>query len=142
MMQPSRLPIHGFRCGGDRGPRDETSSSRTRSVRPCFSPRWGNVPSAWGLTLWPLALALFGMELFTDATPRLDSSPLLLSAFIGFGLLQLALGIWAIVTSLQALAEVQGFSVWKALGNSITAALVIGIALFVVVGLMMLSSAW
>lgn len=79
---------------------------------------WANVPLVVALALWIPELALFGKELFTSATPQIDSSPALLAALIVFGLLDLTLAVWAVVIFVTGLSEVQGFSVWKAAGNA------------------------
>ena len=39
--------------------------------------------------------------------------------FIGFGAIEMSVGIWAFVVYLKCLGQVQGFSAWKALGNII-----------------------
>jgi hypothetical protein len=86
------------------------------------------------MALWVPELALFGDELFTSHTPRLYSNPLLGLGLLGFGVLEIVVGVWAIVIFLKALGQVQGFSAWKALGNTLLASLVVlvPLALFVV----------
>lgn len=86
---------------------------------------WSGVPMVCSLALWIPQLALFGEELFTTETPRLDENPSLLVSLVGFGLIELTLAIWAIVLFLKALGQVQGFSAWKALGNVLLALAVI-----------------
>ncbi len=86
---------------------------------------WSSVPLIWALPLWIPELALFGQDLFTKATPRLDANPLLAVALIGFGLVELIIGIWAIVVFLKCLGQVQGFSAWRALGNALLAFLIV-----------------
>jgi len=61
---------------------------------------WSSVPFIYSMLLWIPELALFGKELFTEATPRI---------------------------------QVQGFSAWCALGNSVLAGLLIVIPIAVVV---------
>jgi hypothetical protein len=91
---------------------------------------WSNVPIIWALILVALELALLGEELFTTATPRLDESPMLVLGFLGLALIELIIGIWALVIFLKCLGEVQGFSAWKALGSVLI--VVIGVAFVVV----------
>jgi hypothetical protein len=79
----------------------------------------------WALILWPVELALFGQELFTTETPIIDATPLLAFLFLGFGIIGLSIGIWTIVIFLKCLGQVQGFSAWKALWNTLLALLVV-----------------
>lgn len=83
------------------------------------------IPVIWAMLLWLPELALFGEELFTTETPRLNENPLLWQALIGFGVLEGIIGIWAFVVFLKCLGEVQRFSAWRALGNAVVASLVL-----------------
>ncbi|MBX7245594.1 MAG: YIP1 family protein [Candidatus Sumerlaeaceae bacterium] len=79
---------------------------------------WGYVPVVFSLPLWIPELALFGSELFTEETPRLDSQPELLISFLAFCAVEVVLGLWALVLFCNTIAEVQGFrSAWAGLGN-------------------------
>jgi hypothetical protein len=97
---------------------------------------WSSVPVICSLALWIPQLALFGSELFTAETPRIDSQSLPLTiAFIGLGVVELVLGVWTMVLLCQTLAEVQGYSsAWRGLGN-IALALAIVVVPLVIVGL-------
>jgi hypothetical protein len=86
---------------------------------------WSSVPYIWALLLWIPAVLLFGNELFTIETPVMDANLTLLMMYLGVGVLQLAIAIWAIIVFLKCLGQVQGFSAWKALGNTVLAVLVI-----------------
>lgn len=86
---------------------------------------WANIPVIFIGVLWFAEIPLFGHELFTTHTPRLDSSLPLALSLIAFSLIEVVIGIWAIVLYLRALGQVQGFSVWKALLNSLLAGAVI-----------------
>jgi len=92
----------------------------------------GNLSLIWALILWILGLVLFGQELFTTETPIIDASPFLIFIFVGFGAIDLTVGIWAIVVFLKCLGQVQGFSAWKALGNVFLAGLVVIIPIVLV----------
>lgn len=85
---------------------------------------WGFVPFLWVSLLWIPELLLFGREMFTTDTPRLDSSDALIFAFIAMVAVQLVGGLWALVTYVKCVGQVQGFSAWKTLGNLIMAALI------------------
>jgi len=105
-------------------------------VRAAFA--WPNAILAWALLLWIPELLIFGEELFTSETPRLDASMTLTLLYLGFLFLELVIGVWCAVAFLKCLGEAQGFSAWRALANSIVAllVLVVPVLLFVVIGLM------
>lgn len=96
---------------------------------------WANVPLVWSLLLWIPALLLFGAELFATATPILDASTMLSGLYMVFSFGIGIVSIWAFVVFLHALGEVQGFSAWKALGNSILAGLAVLVPLLAIVGI-------
>ena len=93
---------------------------------------WSSVPIIWLSLLWIPEVALFGDELFKSETPLIDSSETLLFSFIGFGLVEVVVATWGFVVFLKCLGQVQRFSAWKALGNSLISALVIVIPLVVI----------
>lgn len=94
---------------------------------------WSSVPMIWALPLWIPELALFGNELFTSETPNLDANPSLAYALIGFGAIDVIIGVWTMVVFLKCLGQVQGFSAWKALGNSILSGLVVVVPIVIIV---------
>ena len=96
---------------------------------------WANVPLVWSLLLWIPALLLFGAELFATATPIIDASTMLSGLYMVFSFGIGIVSIWAFVVFLHALGEVQGFSAWKALGNSILAGLAVLVPLLAIVGI-------
>ena len=106
----------------------------TRRVRTALA--WANVPLVWSLLLWVPALLLFGAELFTEATPVLDASSMLSGLHLVFSFGIGIVSIWSLVVFLHALGEVQGFSAWKALGNSILTGLVVALPLLVLAAAM------
>lgn len=94
---------------------------------------WSSLPEIWGLLLWIPALAVFGQELFTSKMPRVEANPLLDILLLGFATVSLVIGVWQFVIFLKCLGQVQGFSAWKALGNSIMAAMVVLMPIVIVV---------
>ncbi len=82
---------------------------------------WANVPIIAAGLLYAIELPLFGHELFTTQTPRIDSNPVLLASVLGLSLVEIVIAIWAFILFLRALGQVQGFSAWKALLNSVMA---------------------
>ena len=97
---------------------------------------WGSIPMiAAGVPLL-LSLLLLGPELFTEQTPRLDAEPTRSLVFLGLVVVQLVMALWGIVTLLKTVAQVQGFSVWRAFVNNVAPLLIIvaaGVAAAVVV---------
>ncbi len=93
---------------------------------------WSSVPMLWALVLWIPELTLFGQELFTAETPVIDADTTLNSAFLAFGVVEVTIGIWTLIVYLKCLGQVQGFSAWKALGNSILAGLVIIVPILII----------
>lgn len=94
---------------------------------------WSNVPVIVGLPLWVAELVLFGRELFTSETPRIDADLTLTFTLLGMGLAQLVLGVWALVVYLKCVGQVQGFSAWKAAWNTLIAAVVVVVPLLALV---------
>lgn len=99
---------------------------------------WSNVPLVWGLIIWVLAIAVFRQELFSDAMPRTEADPRLLYVLLAFGVINITLGIWSVVLLVKGVAQVQGFSAWKGLGNVVLASLVIIIPIAFIVGMLMM----
>lgn len=95
---------------------------------------WGSLPNAAGLLLWIPALALAGREMFTASTPQLEAQPLLAMLLLPIGLIWIALAIWAFILILLAVAEVQRFSAWRALGNLLLGGVLFAVP-FVVLGI-------
>lgn len=102
---------------------------------------WAKIPVAWGLLVWVPELLLFKNEMFTSSTPLLENNIGLSLVMILFGLIELTIAIWAIVIYIKSIAEVQGFSAWKAIINILLAGLIIIIplAIIAVIGLSLLS---
>lgn len=79
---------------------------------------WSNVPIAWGMLIWVPQLMLFGRELFSASTPRMDASPF---AALGLGTLELGVGVWAMILFFKSIGQVNGFSAWRGLGSFLIA---------------------
>ena len=96
---------------------------------------WSNAPLVWLLPLLALQLLLFGHELFTSTSSLLAGSQMLVLALLGMGVIELVVGIWAVVILFQCLGEAHRFSAWKALLSFIVAAAVVIIpALLLAIG--------
>jgi len=92
---------------------------------------WPNVPLIWGLLLWIPEFALFGTDVFARDVPGIKTSPALMSASIIFNLTDAVIGVWSLILHLKCLGQVQGFSAWRALSNSMIAGLVIVVPLMI-----------
>lgn len=101
---------------------------------------WSEVTSIVGLALWIPQRALFGNELFTKQTPRIEANPYLALAFLPFLFAGLALGVWHYVILVKCLAEVHRFSSWRALGAILLPALIIAVPLVICVMLATVAS--
>lgn len=91
---------------------------------------WAMVPVAWGVTLWPLKLILFGEAFFKTGFPGLEGfvAWLLLVLFV---VVDLTLIIWSFVISVGSVAEVYGFSNGKGFGTVLLAGVFISILSFI-----------
>ncbi len=76
---------------------------------------WASVPTAVALFLWIPEWLLFGPELFSANTPRLDASEGLTIALICFALTELTLMVWSLVLLVATVAEVQALSIGRTL---------------------------
>jgi hypothetical protein len=95
---------------------------------------WSSVPTIFILPLWIPELLIFGEELFTSSTPRIESNPILAILLLGFAAIEIVIGIWAFVVLLKSLGEVHRFSAWRAFGAVILGTLVILIPILCIVG--------
>lgn len=78
---------------------------------------WAYVPSAVNIMVWLLMLSVFGASIFSGAFADTVFAGYQLSiVFFGF-LAQIIASIWGFFIGLHTLAEVQGFSAWRALLN-------------------------
>lgn len=86
---------------------------------------WSCVPVIWALPLWIPKISLLGHELFTTETPTIDANPAVALVVMAYAVVETTIGVWTIVIYLKCLGQVQGFSAWKALGNSVLAGLLV-----------------
>lgn len=78
---------------------------------------WSNIPIIWGMIIWIPEMIIFKQELFTRATPIMDSSVMLTSLYYIFMVFEFIILIWSTVVGLKCVGEAQKFSAWKALAN-------------------------
>jgi hypothetical protein len=99
-------------------------SGQTADLRAAIA--WGSVPGLWLALLWIPQLALFGKEMFTEETPKLDeASPALASVFMGLAALELVGAVWSLVVLCKTVAEAHRFSAWLGLAAMFVAGLMI-----------------
>lgn len=100
------------------------------TVRSAYA--WSCVPIIVNIPLWLLMVVLFGQQLFLnfpDAHLMPNNQMLLL---FGILIIKVILAIWSLIIFLNTLAEVQKFSILRAILNVIIAGVILGIVLFVV----------
>lgn len=102
---------------------------------------WSSVPVIWILPLWIPVLGIYGEEMFTTETPRLDASLKLLFLLVGIALFEVAIGVWSFVILLKCIGQVHEFSAWRALGNVVLAFLLIVVPLLITVLAIVLAAA-
>lgn len=106
-----------------------------KSVRASYA--WSCVPILINIPLWLLMVILFGHQLFTNF-PDAHTLPSV-QIFTLFAILfaKVAVAIWSLVIFLNALAEVQEYSVIKAIFNVLVAGLILGVLFFVLWSLLL-----
>lgn len=77
---------------------------------------WSLVPIIFSLSLWVLAIALCGYDLFTSKEPILSRS--LSNTMMGILTTESILEIWFVIIYCKCLGQVQGFSAWRAWVNN------------------------
>ncbi|MBI3211270.1 MAG: YIP1 family protein [Simkania negevensis] len=93
---------------------------------------WSSVPHIFTIFIWLVLCFSYGQSLFVIGYEKeLVGVGVLIN--LGAILLHLIFGIWELVIFVLALGEVQKFSVWMALLNSLLAWLGIGLCLFFVI---------
>jgi hypothetical protein len=80
---------------------------------------WSNVPNLVNLFCWIVLMFAFGPFVFYSDFSQMTFVGGALTLVMAIFLIQFIISIWALVILIQSLAEVQGFSGWKALLNVI-----------------------
>ncbi len=93
---------------------------------------WAYVPGILSLFLWIIKLVLFGEEMFTKATPRLDSSILLSIIFLGLLFIDIIISIWTLFLMVKCISEAHRFSAWKGLVTIFLGLLIIAVPIFAI----------
>jgi hypothetical protein len=93
---------------------------------------WSCVPFTVNVVLWVILACVFGQALFTNFHEGYAFTQGQVAFLFFILILRIAVGIWSLVIYLNALAEVQKFSVLRGIGNVLLAAVVMA-ALFWVI---------
>jgi hypothetical protein len=104
-------------------------SGSFKAVRASYA--WSCVPIVVNVPLWLLMVALFGRQLFLNFPDAHLLPTGLVTLMFVILTVKVVLAVWSLVIYLNALAEVQGFSVIRAILNVVVAGLVLTVVLFV-----------
>lgn len=99
-----------------------------KAIRAAYA--WSCVPIILNIPLWLLMVALFGHQLFQNLPNSELLSQSLIAALFTILIAKVVLAIWSLVIYLNALAEVQQFSVLRAIGNVILAGVVLSLIFY------------
>jgi hypothetical protein len=98
------------------------------TIRAAYS--WSSVPLALNIPIWLLMIAIFGHQLFLNF-PDAPTLPNGLMFFLFSTLvIKVVLAVWSLVIYLNALAQVQSFSMVKAIFNVVLSGVVVGLFMF------------
>ncbi len=98
-----------------------------RCVRAAYA--WSCVPIAVNVPLWLLMIVLFGGQLFVNFPEGYQLSDGMITVLFFILISKVVLAIWSLVIYLNALAEVQQYSVLRAIFNVIVAGLIVSVVL-------------
>jgi hypothetical protein len=88
---------------------------------------WSCVPFIINVVLWLILATVFGQALFTNFHEGYPFTRGQVAFLFMILILRIAVGIWSLVIYLNALAEVQKFSVLRAIGNMLLAVVLVGL---------------
>lgn len=106
-----------------------------KTVRASYA--WSCVPILINIPLWLLMVMLFGHQLFTNFPDAHTLPNTLIFALFAILVAKVVVAVWSLVIFLNGLAEVQGFSIVKAIFNVIVAGLIMGVIFFVLWSLLL-----
>lgn len=96
-----------------------------RDIRASFA--WSSVPIIISDLIWMIAIAMVGSALFVQGNEGNQFAQGASSLLLAFAFIKLVMSIWSLVICVSTLAEVQRFSVLRAIGNLILAGILIAI---------------
>lgn len=78
---------------------------------------WSNVPTLVTILMWVLLLGVFGGQVFDREFAQTQFMGYQAGILFLVMLVEMVISVWGFIILLNTLAEVQGFSVWRALLN-------------------------
>lgn len=99
-----------------------------KTVRASYA--WSCVPLILNIPLWLLMVGVFGHQLFLNLPEAHALGGGLVFILFLVLIAKVILAIWSLVIYINALAEVQKFSILRSIGNIIVAAIVVGLIFF------------
>lgn len=93
---------------------------------------WSWIPNIYMLPFWLIQLVIFGTEMFTSTTTKLEANPSLAIMLIGFTFANVVTGLLSFIFIIISVSEVQGFSNWRAFGSIVVSLLIFLVPLFCV----------
>ena len=97
---------------------------------------WSWIPNIWMLLIWLPMLIIFGSDMFTSVTPKIEANPLLAFIFLGFTVLNVITGLLSFFLIISCISEVQQFSNWRAFGSLLAGVLILFVPLFCILALL------
>jgi hypothetical protein len=101
---------------------------RFNQIRAAYS--WSCVPLVINVPLWLLMVTMFGHQLFLNYSDAHLLTNIEVGILFAILITKVVLAVWSLVIYLNALAEVQMFSVLRAILNVIVAFILLGVLLF------------
>jgi hypothetical protein len=99
-------------------------------VRSAFA--WSCVPFVINVILWIVLAFMFGQLLFMNTAGGYAFTQGQVAFLFFLIIARIAVGIWSLVIYINALAEVQQFSILRAIGNVLLAAILLGVFFWLV----------
>ncbi|HSX11333.1 MAG TPA: Yip1 family protein [Chlamydiales bacterium] len=101
-----------------------------KTIRAAYA--WSCVPIVINIPLWLLMVVLFGHQLFLNFPDAHMMPNGIVTLMFVILIVKVALAIWSLVIYLNALAEVQSFSILRAILNVVVTAVALSVILFII----------
>lgn len=101
-----------------------------KAVRAAYA--WSCVPFIVNIVLWVIMACIFGRVLFMNFAEGYAFTQGEVYFLFFILLVRIAVGVWSLVIYLNALAEVQNFSVLRAIGNVVLSAVLMGVVFWLI----------
>lgn len=107
-----------------------------KTIRASYA--WSCVPVIVNIPLWVLVIVLFGQQVFMNFQNAGEPSVVLFFLFFILAV-KVIVAIWSLVIFINALAEVQKYSILRSIGNILVAGIILGIVFFALWSLLLYS---